>query len=153
MSSCFRCTVGYPSFRIQTIISVIYSTKDLFLLPIKCGFDGSKTSDHDKTRLFNRSSSISFTTISAGNVLFSPKQEKLLLQTFRHISAMFSVGEIWRKEDKKKIISFDPPKVLLSILEFVLYWQTNVYLWVSDSTTNTINWTPDWQFTKTKKLV
>ena len=44
MSSCFRCTVGYSSFRIQTIISVIYSSKDLFLLPIKCGFDGSKKS-------------------------------------------------------------------------------------------------------------
>ena len=39
MSSCFRCIVGYPSFRIQTIISVIYSPKDLFLL-----FDGSKIS-------------------------------------------------------------------------------------------------------------
>ena len=39
MSSCF----GYPSFTIQTIISVIYSPKDLFLLPIKCRFDGSKT--------------------------------------------------------------------------------------------------------------
>ena len=44
MSSCFRCTVGYPTFRIQTIISVIYSPKDLFLLPIKFGFDGSTTS-------------------------------------------------------------------------------------------------------------
>ena len=28
MSSCFRCTVGYPNFRIQTMISVIYSPKD-----------------------------------------------------------------------------------------------------------------------------
>ena len=43
-SSCFRCTAGYPSFRIQTIISVIYLPKDLFLLPIKSGFDGSKSS-------------------------------------------------------------------------------------------------------------
>ena len=39
ISSCFRCIVGYPSFRVQTVISVIYSPKDLFLL-----FDGSKTS-------------------------------------------------------------------------------------------------------------
>ena len=37
MSSCF----GY--FNIQTIISVIYSPKDLFPLLIKCRFDGSKT--------------------------------------------------------------------------------------------------------------
>ena len=44
MSSCFRYTVGYRRFRIQTIISVIYSSKDLFLLTIKCGFDGSKKS-------------------------------------------------------------------------------------------------------------
>ena len=28
MSSCFGCTVGYPSFTMQTIISVIYSPKD-----------------------------------------------------------------------------------------------------------------------------
>ena len=81
MSSCFRCTIGYPSFRIQTLICVIYSPKDLFLLPIKCGFDGFKTS-------------ISFNTISTGNVLFSPKHEKLLLQTFLYISAMFWIGEI-----------------------------------------------------------
>ena len=81
MSSCFRCTVGYPSFRIQTLISVIYSPKDLFLLPVKCGFDGFKTL-------------ISFNTISTGNVLFSPKHEKLLLQIFLYISAMFWVGEI-----------------------------------------------------------
>ena len=81
MSSCFRCIVGYPSFRIQTLISVIYSPKDLFLLPIKYGFDGFKTL-------------ISFNTISTGNVLFSPKHEKLLLQTFLYISAMFWVGEI-----------------------------------------------------------
>ena len=80
-SSCFRSTVGYPSFRIQSLISVIYSPKDLFLLPIKCGFDGFKTL-------------IPFNTISTGNVLFSPKHEKLLLQTFLYISAMFWVGEI-----------------------------------------------------------
>ena len=81
MSSCFRCPVGYPSFRIQTLISVIYSPKDLFLLPIKCGFDGFKTL-------------ISFNIISTGNVLFSPRHEKLLLQTFLYISAMFRVGKI-----------------------------------------------------------
>ena len=40
LSCCFRCIVGYPSFRIQMIISVIYSLKDLFPLL----FDGSKTS-------------------------------------------------------------------------------------------------------------
>ena len=39
ISSCFRCILGYPSFRIQTVISEIYSPKDLFLF-----FDGSKTS-------------------------------------------------------------------------------------------------------------
>ena len=51
MSSCFGCIVGYQSFTIQTIISVIYSPKDLFLLPIKCRFDGSKTQQTSSLQL------------------------------------------------------------------------------------------------------
>ena len=86
ISSCFRCIVGYPSFRIQTVISVIYSPKDLFLL-----FDGSKTSRQTSS---NQPRLISFNTISTGNVFFSPKYEKLLLETFLYISGMFWVGEI-----------------------------------------------------------
>ena len=86
MSSCFRCTVGYPSFKIQTIISVIYSPKDFFLLSIKCWFDGSKTSR--QTSPLQPTTFNLINTISTGNVLFSPKHEKLLLQTFLYISGM-----------------------------------------------------------------
>ena len=82
MSTYFRCTVGYPSFRIQTLISVIYSPKDLFLLPIKCWFDGFKHQFYLTQYLLGRCYSRRNTKI------------KLLLQTFLYISAMFWVGKI-----------------------------------------------------------
>ena len=122
MSSCFRCTVGYPSFRIQTIISFIYSPHDLYLLPIKSGFSGSKTS-----RQTSPLQPTSFNFTIQHNIYW---ERVLLAETRKTAFANFPVccqrdvlgwGDLKKRKLKKNVISFHPQKVLLSILEFVLY--------------------------------
>ena len=88
ISSCFRCIVGYPSFRIQKVISVIYSPKDLFLL-----FDGSKTS-RQTSPLEPTTFNFIQHNIYWERVLLAETRKNLLLQTFLYISGMFWVGEI-----------------------------------------------------------
>ena len=86
ISSCFRYIVGYPSFKIQTVIGVIYSPKDLFLLS-----DGSETSR--QYRLLNQPRLFHSTQYLLG-MCSCRNTKKLLLQTFLYISGMFWVGEI-----------------------------------------------------------
>ena len=110
MSSCFRSTVGHPSFRIQTIISVLYSRKDLFLLPIKGGFDGSQTS--------RQTSPLQPTTFNfiQRNIYW---ERVLLAETRKTAFANFSVyqpdvlgwGDLKKRRFQKIVISFDLPKV------------------------------------------
>ena len=114
MSSCFRCTVGYPSFGIQTIISFIYSPQDLYLLPIKCGFSGSKTS-----RQTSPLQPTSFNFTIQHNIYW---ERVLLAETRKTAFANFPVyqrdvlgwGDLKKRKLKKHVISFDPQKVLLS---------------------------------------
>ena len=110
MSSCFRCTVGYPSFRIQTIISFIYSPQDLYLLPIKSGFSGSITSRQTSPL---QPTSFNFTiqhNIYWERVLLA-ETRKTALETFLYaVSAMFWLGRSEEKKIEKKCYFIPPAK-------------------------------------------
>ena len=80
---------------------------------------------HDKHRLFNEPTSFNFTI--QHNIYW---ERVLLAETRKTAFANFPVyyqrdglgwGDLKKRKLKKNVISFDPQKVLLPILEFVLY--------------------------------
>ena len=86
---------------------------------------------HDKHRLLNQPRLISFNRISTGNVFFSPKHEKTAFANFpvyqEDVLGWRDLKERIYTVLKKNVISFDPPKVLLFILEFVLVKSIFIY--------------------------
>ena len=77
---------------------------------------------HDKHRLLNQPRLISFNTISPGNVFFSPKHEKTAFANFPvYQRDVLGWGDLKERIFLKNVISFDPPKVLLCILEFAAF--------------------------------
>ena len=73
---------------------------------------------HDKHRLFNQPRLISFNTISTENVFETQKPAFANFPVYQR--DVLGWGYLRERRFLKNVISFDPPKVLLSIREFVL---------------------------------